>query len=321
MNWKVPYIDLPAQYQSLKPELDAAITRVMASGRYIGGEEVERFEAALGRYLGVKHVVSCGNGYDALYMALKVIGASIDDNSSLVCTKDYTHVSTHAAVENAGYGATLVTKAYPMNSVGLHIPVHMNGRCVFPCAEGPDYVIEDACQAIGASYEDTKAGTYGIMGCFSFHPMKVLGCAGDGGAIVTNDDDLDAKVRAYRNHGGGKGYGVNSRLDAIQAAILNVKLPHLDKWIARRRAIAALYEELLPAWVKKPPAPSDGPYFDTYSSYVIGGSPELLAHLRGKGIECFSHIRTDVVSLPIYPEMKDSHIAMVVAAVKGYTNG
>ncbi len=196
----------------------------------------------------------------------------------------------------------------------------MNGRMnMRPFILHP--MIEDACQAIGSAYEGKKAGTYGTMGCFSFHPMKVLGCAGDGGAIVTHDAEIADYLRNLRNHGGGKGYGVNSRLDAIQAAILSVKLPYLDKWIAKRRAIAAHYEAFLPAWVKKPPAPSDGPYFDTYSSYVIGGSPELLAHLRGKGIECFSHIRTDVVSLPIYPEMKDSHVAMVVAAVKSYTNG
>jgi dTDP-4-amino-4,6-dideoxygalactose transaminase len=148
--------------------------------------------------------------------------------------------------------------------------------------------------------------------------MKVLGCAGDGGAIVTSDDDLSDKLRALRNHGGGKGYGVNSRLDNLQAAILNVKLPYLDKWIARRREIAAIYHLGLPEWVKKPPPPEEGPYFDTYSSYVIGGSPELLAHMRYKGIECFSHVRDDVVSLPIYPEMKDAHIAMVIAAVKSF---
>ena len=315
MNWKVPYIDLPAQYQSLKPELDAAITRVMASGRYIGGEEVERFEQALARYLGVKHVVSCGNGYDALYMALKVLGVR---QGHRVLVSPYTHISTFAAVKN------LQAKVSLGFSADFSITVHMNGRIndsVLPTLK-KWHLVEDACQAIGSSLDGKKSGAWGVMGCFSFHPMKVLGCAGDGGAICTSNDDLCVNLRQLRNHGvGGKSHGVNSRLDAIQAAILNVKLPYLDKWISRRRAIAALYEELLPAWVKKPPAPSDGPYFDTYSSYVIGGSPELLAHLRGKGIECFSHIRTDVVSLPIYPEMKDSHIAMVVAAVKSYTNG
>lgn len=201
----------------------------------------------------------------------------------------------------------------------------MNGRVNdLHMTFGKYAIIEDSCQAIGSSCEikdmSFKAGTYGAMGCFSFHPMKVIGCYGDGGAVCTGDPDLAQSVRSMRNHGGGYGYGVNSRLDNLQAAILNVKLPFLDSFIQRRREIAQRYEDELPQWVEKPPAPSDGPYFDTYSSYVIGGSPELLAHMRGMGIECFSHIRKDVVSLPIYPEMKDGHIAMVCAAVKAYEN-
>lgn len=319
MTWKVPYIDLGSQYQSLKPELDAAMQRVMATGKYTSGPETEAFEESLARYLGVKHVIGCGNGYDAIFMSLKVagIGGESGDRNS-VGTVTYTHISTHSAIE--AVGARIVKGEGGL--LDAIVPVHMNGRVA---AEWYGWkrkiMIEDACQAIGASHEERKAGTVGTMGCFSFHPMKVLGCAGDGGGIATNDSELNEKLRCLRNHGGGKGYGVNSRLDNIQAAILNVKLPYLDKWIAKRRSIAAIYEHELPPWVKKPPAPSDGPYFDTYSSYVIGGSPELLKHLRDKGIECFSHIRTDVVSLPIYPEMKDSHIAMVVAAVKAYTNG
>lgn len=313
--WKVPYMDLGAQYQSLKPELDAAMQRVMASGKYTSGPETERFEEALAKYLGVKHVVGVGNGYDALYMALKALGVEKYDGGDYVHTDDYTHVSTHAAICNAGASLGNMESDFFM-------PVHMNGRINNTAMmDMGKPIIEDACQSIGTAFNGRKAGTLGIMGCFSFHPMKVLGCAGDGGAICTNDSALNDKLRLYRNHGGGKGYGVNSRLDNIQAAILNVKLPYLDKWIAKRRSIAAIYEAELPVWVKKPPAPSDGPYFDTYSSYVIGGSPELLSFMRGKGIECFSHIRTDVVSLPIYPEMKEAHIAMVIAAMKAYTNG
>ena len=314
MNWKVRYIDLGAQYQALKPEIDAAMHRVMASGRYINGEETERFEEALARYLGVKHVIGVGNGYDALLLSLKVIGIR---QSSSVFVSPYTHISTRAAVCN------LQGKVEFSSAKDASIVVHMNGRInedvLPPLIKWP--LIEDACQAIGASLDGTKSGGWGLLGCFSFHPMKVLSCAGDGGAICTSYAELNKRLRDLRNHGGEKGYGVNSRLDNIQAAILNVKLPHLDGYIKRRRKIAAIYERELPEWVKKPPAPSDGPYFDTYSSYVIGGSPELLAHLRGNGIECFSHIRTDVVSLPIYPEMKDAHIAMVVAAVKAYANG
>lgn len=308
--WRVPYVDLGAQYQALKGPLDEAMQRVMATGRYINGEETERFEESLARYLGVKHVIGCGNGYDALFLSLIMLGV----RSGEVVTDEYTHISTHAAIRHAGAKPVF---ARTVDKVWL--PVHMNGRIRNEVwGFGPVIIIEDACQSLGASLNGEKAGTVGDAGCFSFHPMKVLGCAGDGGAIATNDDGLNVALRKFRNHGGGKGYGVNSRLDNIQAAILNVKLPYLDGWIKRRREIAAIYEAELPEWIKKPPAPSDGPHFDTYSSYVIGGSPELLAHLRGKEIECFSHIRTDVVSLPIYPEMKEGHIAMVIAAVKAY---
>lgn len=314
MKWRVPYFDLGAQYAALKDEIDAATSRVLASGKYTSAPETEQFEASMAAYLGTKHVVSCGNGYDALYMALKVVGL----NSGFVgLTDEYTHVSTHAAIVNAG-GYLALDRQQMDRPPHVYIPVHMNGSMEPPEDVGAQFVIEDACQAIGASFGGKKAGTFGDMGCFSLHPMKVLGCAGDGGFIATDSDHFDASLRRMRNHGGGIGYGVNSRLDAIQAAILNVKIPHLDAWIARRREIAWLYEQQLPGWVKKPPAPSDGEYFDTYSSYVIGGSPEFLAHMRERGIECFSHIRTDVVSLPIYAEMTDSQVEEVVKVVKSY---
>lgn len=301
MSWKVPYIDLGAQYRALKPQIDEAVQKVLASGRYIGGEEVEKFEDSMAKYLGVKHVVSCGNGYDALYLAMKVLGVSY----RTVMVPRYSHLSADNAVNNNS--ARLVNE-----DEDFYVVVHMNGRFHRSAYEAD---IEDACQALGASYDGRKAGTVAPIGCFSLHPMKILGCAGDGGFMATNDGGLASNLRYLKNHGLG---GVNSRLDNLQAAILNVKLPHLDNWILRRREIAAMYEVGLPEWVKKPPAPFEGPFYDVYSSYVIGGSPELLKHMRDKGIECFSHIKDDVVSLPIYQEMKDAHVAMVIAAVKSY---
>lgn len=319
----IPYIDLAAQYKALKPEIDAAVSRVLASGRYIGGEEVDRFEESMARYLGVKHVVAVGNGYDALYIGLGVCGLR---SHRTVIVDTYTHKSTESAVIHNG-GVPYRPEDVSVNT-DFYVVVHMNGRFNENAYKEvrwrdsygvpPLPIVEDACQAIGASHNGRKAGTVGRIGCFSFHPMKVLSCAGDGGAIVTNDDALAEELRRQRNHGGDVGYGVNSRLDAIQAAILNVKLGYLNSFIYRRREIAGHYQTELPEWVKKPPAPSTGPYFDTYSSYVIGGSPELLAHLRSKDIECFSHIRSDVVSLPIYPEMPESHIEQVIAAVRSY---
>ena len=308
-GWKVPYIDLAAHYQALKGPLDEAISRVMASGKYTSGPETERFEESMARYLGVKHVIGVGNGYDALFLSLKAMNAF-----GRVLAPSYTHISTHAAIEHSGCELVLDEG----RDIRIVIPVHMNGRYNgFHSIHLPHPEIEDACQAIGTAYKGKKVGTFGLMGCFSLHPFKVLSCAGDGGFISTNDDAYAERLKWLRTHKGDP-YGYNSRLDNIQAAILNVKLPYLESFIHRRREIASTYEEELPEWVQKPPAPSTGDYFDTYSSYVIGGSPELLAHMRGKGIECHSHIRTDVVSLPIYPEMKEGHIAMVVAAVKAF---
>ena len=317
MNWKVRYIDLGAQYQALKGPLDEAMQRIMASGRYINGEETERFEESLARYLGVKHVIGVGNGYDALFLAIRTQPIA----SGQILTDEYTHISTIAAIVHATH-SKVIYRERDASNLQARVPVHMNGRVNNEAQHHSDVpVIEDACQAIGAKFAGQFAGTFGDAGCFSFHPMKVLGCAGDGGAVATSDSYMNTALRNLRNHGGVNGFGYNSRLDNLQAAILNVKLPYLDGWIKRRREIASIYHLSLPEWVKKPPPPSDGQYFDTYSSYVIGGSPSLLAYLREKGIECFSHIRTDVVSLPIYPEMKDAHIAMVIAAVKAYANG
>ncbi len=311
--WRVPYVDLGAQYQALKPEIDEAMQRVMAGGQFILRDEVSRFEEAMAEYLGVKYVIGVGNGYDALFMSMKAIGICAGDK---VLVQSYTHISTHAAIANCGAKVVLNEAKPPLKAV---IAVHMNGRIDDDMRMyGSIPVIEDACQALGAAYSGVKAGTVGKIGCFSCHPMKVLSCAGDGGFIATNDGEIADFVRSYRNHGGGKGYGVNSRLDNLQAAILNVKLPHLDSYIARRREIASMYEEMMPIEVICPPPPSDDAHFDTYSSYVVSGNFDLLTHLRDSGIETFSHINLDTVSLPIYPEMSDAQVGIVVEAVKAF---
>lgn len=307
----VPYIDLKAQYLSLKPEIDEAMAKVMASGRFIGGEEVEKFEESMAAYLGVSHVISCGNGYDAIYMALKASGIGIGER---ILTDKYTHVSTHAAIFACGATPVFESDGDEM----AWVPVHMNGRMqnidYVPCGA----VVEDACQALGASLCGVKAGTVGDIGCFSLHPMKVLGCAGDGGFMATNYEFRDTELRELRNHGAGQGYGVNSRLDNLQAAILNVKFPHLDRWIARRREIATIYHLEFPKHIEKPEPPSNGPHFDVYSSYVLPQGGKMLKHMTAKGIECFSHIKPECLSLPIYPEMKDIQIEEVIDAVKSF---
>lgn len=311
----IPYIDLTAQYRSLKTQIDSAVHRVLESGRYIGGPEVEKFEASMAAYLGSKHVISVGNGYDALFLSLKALGVGAGDQ--VVCDH-YTHVSTHAAAFNCG---AILRTGEPSADDRVWIPVHMNGRCQ-EILNPKIAVVEDACQAIGASYNGKKAGTFGMLGCFSLHPMKILGCAGDGGFICTDDDHLALSIRSLRNHGGGMGYyGMNSRLDNLQAAILNVKIPYLDGWIKKRRDIAAIYNDSVKDRFQKPEPPSDGPHYDVYSSYVLNAGrdgPALLKHLRCKGVECFSHVYESCVSLPIYPEIPMFHVEQVINAVNSF---
>jgi dTDP-4-amino-4,6-dideoxygalactose transaminase len=310
--WRVPYIDLVAQYRQLHNEIDPAVRRVLASGRYVNGPETERFEHDMARYLGVKHVVAVGSGYDALFLTLSEMPLP---PASFVTTSHYTHHSTHNAIRNAGHIISYVENGIGDRTAAI-VPIHMNGRvCHVPVPEGV-LVIEDACQAIGAQYKGRKAGTIGFAGCFSVHPLKILGAGGDGGFVATSDTGLSDRIRSRRNHGGLN--GVNSRLDEIQAAILRVKLPYLDEWINDRQNIARIYDHELPGWVQKPTPPDDGDYFDTYSSYVIGGSPELLAHMRKEGIECYSHIRPDKLSLPIYQGMPAWAMEQVIGAVRNY---
>lgn len=313
VQWRVPYIDLPAQYRDLKPQIDAAMQRVMASGGFILRDEVRIFEERMADYLRIKHVIGVGSGYDALFLALKAMNVGPGDE---VVTDSYTHVSTHAAI--AACGASVVIGSQPTRSTKIWLPVHMNGS-MQDISDAPCPVIEDACQALGASLWTTKAGTKGDIGCFSCHPMKILSAAGDGGFIATWNDSYAETIRALRNHGGGRGYGVNSRLDTLQAAILNVKMDRLGWYITRRRDIASQYEAgITNARVPKPPPPSEGERFDVYSSYVVGGSPELLAHLAARGIEAFSHVRTDCVSLPIFPEMSQEQIDYVIEAANAF---
>lgn len=308
---RVPYIDLGAQYRDLKPAIDSAISRVMESGRYIGGAEVHKFEESMAEYLGVRHVVAVGNGYDAIFLTLKAMAVGAGES---VWTDEYTHVSTHAAIVATG---AKVRFEYEQG-VNLRLPVHMNGRMQSYVRHADLPVVEDACQALGAKYKGQKVGTFGAAGCFSLHPMKVLGCAGDGGFVCTNLTWINNNIRRLRNHGESKGYGVNSRLDNLQAAILNVKMKRLDWYIERRREIALAYETGLRDDIKKPPPPSDGDYFDVYSSYVLQAGSAMQAHLESKGVEAFSHIRADRVSLPIYPEMTGQQVDYVIDAVNSF---
>jgi len=262
-------VDLQTQYAHIKQEIDAGIQEVIDSAAFVKGQKVTDFQAHLEQYLGVRHVIPVGNGTDALQIALMGLGLKPGDE---VITPTFTFIATAEVV--ALLGLTPVVVDVDWNTMNMDIeavrraitprtkaivPVHLFGQCadmealVNLAEEHHLFIVEDACQAIGAEYtfsdgRTKQAGTIGHIGCTSFFPSKNLGCYGDGGAIFTDDDDLAAKMRAIANHGMVVRYhhdmvGVNSRLDSIQAAVLDAKLPHLDEYIAARQKAAAYYDK------------------------------------------------------------------------------
>ena len=268
---QIAMVDLQAQYARLKPEIDAAVLDVMQSARYIGGPVIKDFQENLEKYLGVKHVIPCANGTDALQICMMALGLKPGDE---VIVPTFTYVATAEVIALLGLTPVLVdvdadTFCIDLNQVKQAIgpntkaivPVHLYGQCadmegLMKLVEGTGIqVIEDNAQAIGSDYhfsdgKTLKAGTIGSFGCTSFFPAKNLGAFGDGGAIFTNDDDLANKARVVANHGQTKLYvhdevGCNSRLDAMQAAVLGVKLPHLNDFIARRTEVANRYDAAL----------------------------------------------------------------------------
>ncbi|MCA6364560.1 MAG: DegT/DnrJ/EryC1/StrS family aminotransferase [Bacteroidetes bacterium] len=264
-------VDLLGQYEHIQAEIDAAVLGVIRSSAYINGPEVKEFKAELEAYLGVKHVIPCANGTDALQIAMMALGLKPGDE---VITANFTYVATAEVIALLGLTPVLVD-VYPGTmdidveaieraitpKTKAIVPVHLFGQCadmerIMKLAEKHNlFVIEDTAQAIGSDYtfsdgRKAKAGTIGTIGCTSFFPSKNLGCYGDGGAIYTHSDELADKMRMIANHGQSVQYyhdsiGVNSRLDSIQAAILRIKLRHLDNYAAARNRAAAWYDSHL----------------------------------------------------------------------------
>jgi len=261
-------VDLQSQYSKIKQDIDAGIQEVIESAAFIKGPKVAQFQAHLEQYTGAKHVINVGNGTDALQIALMALGLKPGDE---VITPTFTFIATAEVVALLGLTPVVVDVNWETMNIDIEavkraitpktkaiVPVHLFGQCaqmeeLMALAEEHHlYVVEDACQAIGArctfSNGQTKqAGTIGHIGCTSFFPSKNLGCYGDGGAIFTNDDELADHMRAIANHGMVVRYhhdevGVNSRLDSIQAAVLDAKLPHLNEYIAARQKAAAYYD-------------------------------------------------------------------------------
>ncbi len=255
-------VDLQSQYQKIKGDVDAAIMNVLDSAAFINGPEVKQFETELQEYLKVKHVIPCGNGTDALQIALMALGLEPGDE---VITADFTFAATVEVIDLLKLNSVLVDVDYDTFTIDTEklkaaitpktkaiIPVHLFGQCanmdeiMAIAKEHHLYVVEDTAQAIGADYKGQKAGTIGHIGCTSFFPSKNLGCYGDGGAIFTNDEELAHRLRGIVNHGMYKRYyhdevGVNSRLDSVQAAVLRHKLPLLNDYNAARNKAAAYY--------------------------------------------------------------------------------
>jgi dTDP-4-amino-4,6-dideoxygalactose transaminase len=358
----VPFVDLKAQHRPLAPEIEAAVHAVFERGDFILGAAVEQFEADYARFIGARHAIGVGTGLAAIELALRAFGVGPGDE---VITAANTFIATVLAI--TGVGATPVfvdmdRESYTIDpaavaaAVGSRtraiVPVHLYGQPVdldgvMAVAQRHNLlVIEDAAQAHGARYGNTRVGTFGHAAAFSFYPSKNLGAYGDAGIIVTNDDAAAGRMRLLRNYGQRVKYyhsvfGTNSRLDTVQAAILRVKLPHLDGWNAARRRHAARYAAALPAGVHPPAAAANREHI--YHLYVIeaDGRDRLQQRLRERQIDTgihypvpahlqeacapLGHTAGDfpateaaaarILSLPMYPELTDAQIDYVVEAV------
>lgn len=311
---RIQMVDLQSQYQKIKDEVDRGIQEVIDSAAFIKGASVSRFEQHLATYTGAKHVIPVGNGTDALQIALMALGLQPGDE---VITPTFTFIATAEVVALLGLKPVVVDVDWDTMNISLDavrraitdktkaiVPVHLFGQCaemeglLALAKEKGLYVVEDACQAIGSEYRFSdgtinQAGTMGDIGCTSFFPSKNLGCYGDGGAIFTNDDTLAAKMRAIANHGMVVRYyhemvGVNSRLDSIQAAVLDVKLQYLDEYIASRQKAAAYYDKAFAGNEKILIPARNAQSTHVYHQYTLRlqgvDRDALRAELGGKGI-------------------------------------
>ena len=312
---KIQMVDLKGQYNNIKSEVDKAVIDVIESGQFINGPSVNDFSNNLSKYLGVNHVIPCANGTDALQVALMALDLNPGDE---VITTDFTFASSVEVIALLGLKPVLVDveidtfnidfnkiKKAITNKTKAIIPVHLFGQTaemkkIMDIANKNNlFVIEDNAQAIGSVYrnnnEKVKAGTIGHIGTTSFFPSKNLGCYGDGGAIFTNDDDLAVKMKGLVNHGMYKRYyhdlvGVNSRLDSIQAAILDIKLKNLDQYNASRRNSAKIYSEMINSKnIIKPiiKYEDDSHVFHQYTLRLINGKrDQIVKFLNENGVPC-----------------------------------
>lgn len=369
---KIEMVDLRSQYLRLKADIDSAVSGVIESAAFIKGPDVRLFEEELQRYLGVRNVISCANGTDALQIAMMALNLKPGDE---IITTDFTFIATVEVVELLGLKLVLVEpdpdtfnisteaieKAITPRTKAI-VPVHLFGQCadmeeIMKLAEKHGlHIIEDVAQATGTDYTFSdgttrKAGTMGIIGCTSFFPSKNLGCYGDGGAIFTDNDDLATLIRSITNHGMKVRYyhdniGVNSRLDTLQAAVLRVKLRHLDAFNEARREVADFYDRELGAIrsINIPKRSARSTHI--FHQYTLKVKPEerdsLRDHLENEGIpsmiyypvplhvqKAYLHLgyRTDefpvttrlcseVLSLPMHTEMEPDQLRHITGCIR-----
>lgn len=304
------FLDLKKQYQAIKPEIDKAVFAVLDSGRFIGGEEVEKFEEEVAQYCGANFAVSVNSGTDALFFSLKALGIGPGDE---VITTPFTFIATGEVIANLGakpvfvdidlatfnIDATRIEEKITTKTKAI-LPVHLFGQAanmskIMTVAQKHNLkVIEDAAQAFGSEYRGQKVGAIGDCGCFSFFPSKSLGAYGDGGMIITNSEELAGKLKFLKNHGSSPDdkyknliLGYNSRLDSLQATILRVKLKHIDKWNKARQEKANYYTESLKkiGAVKLPEiADSRDHIFHQYTIKVKDRRDELSSYLKENNI-------------------------------------
>jgi dTDP-4-amino-4,6-dideoxygalactose transaminase len=368
----IPLVDLKAQYDSIKDEIDDAIHRVVRSGQFILGPEVKAFEEEMAAYCGTKYAVGVASGTDALHLALLACGIKAGDE---VITTPFTFIATAESIAKCGGKPVFVDidpKTYNIdpsqieskitNKTKAILPVHLYGH---PADMDPILelarkyhlkVIEDCAQALGAEYKRKKVGSLADAGCLSFFPSKNLGAYGDGGMVVTNDPEVAETVRILRVHGSRASYqhvmhGFNSRLDALQAAVLRAKLKHLDEWIELRRSKAALYTELLSQIDGIEPPHFDDSCRSSHNYYTVRlgdrrlNRDELRKHLESQGIqtavyyplslhlqEVYRYLaykpgdfpqselaQERVVSLPMYAELSEGQIDEVASEIRKVT--
>lgn len=368
---KIKFLDLVGQYKSIKKEIDGAIQKVLDSGYFIGGKEVEKFENEIAKLSGTKYAIGLNSGTDALFLSLKALGVGPGDE---VITTPFTFIATAEVIADLGAKPIFVDiqpgtfnidpskiKKKLTKKTKAILPVHLFGQItdmteIMKIARKYKLsVIEDAAQAIGAVYEGKKAGAIGDAGCFSFYPTKNLGAYGDGGMLTTNNKKMAEEIRLLRNHGSSPKekylnlvFGSNSRLDAIQAAILRVKLKHLKRWSQRRLEKAIYYTAFLSKISDIVPphiAPHRSHIFHQYTIRVKSGKRDKLKkYLKERGIPAmvyyplplhlqpaFKYLRykkgdfpeaekasREVLSIPIYPELSQKEQNFIIKKIKEF---